>query len=523
MKKLLTMLLLLSLSICSYAQYDDAVKYAETITQADLKDNLTILASDAMEGRETGERGQKMAAAFIAFHFEKLGLKPVVKEGTAYSYFQKINLEKSWPGETYVTVNGKKLMNGEELAYWGRKNMTRETSIEVVFLGDGNENVFHEVDVKGKAVVILASGSGFRQWRALSGKAQDEGALLTLLAVADDEASFNALKPQLKRFGGPSLGFKQESSEAGGVFMISQPIVSEIFGVTAAQLKKAADSETAGKKGSLKKIKNGNITYLITRKSETVTTENVLGLLEGTDKKEEILVVSSHYDHIGRIKSEANQIPSGQPYVDEINNGADDDGSGTTSVMEIAQAFAEAKKAGKGPRRSILFLCVTGEEKGLLGSQYYVEHPVFPLKNTVADLNIDMIGRFDPEHRDNREFVYLIGSNRLSTELHELSEKANDTFTGLSLDYTYNDEKHPERIYYRSDHWNFAKNGIPIIFYFSGVHADYHKPSDTVDKIEFDLLQKRARLVYYTAWILANKNDRVVVDKLQETTITERN
>jgi Zn-dependent M28 family amino/carboxypeptidase len=134
-----------------------------------------------------------------------------------------------------------------------------------------------------------------------------------------------------------------------------------------------------------------------------------------------------------------------------------------------------------------------------------------------------MIGRFDPEHKDNREFVYLIGSNRLSTELHELSEKANDTFTGLSLDYTYNDEKHPERIYYRSDHWNFAKNGIPIIFYFSGVHADYHKPSDTVDKIEFDLLQKRARLVYYTAWILANKNDRVVVDKLQETTITERN
>jgi Zn-dependent M28 family amino/carboxypeptidase len=302
----------------------------------------------------------------------------------------------------------------------------------------------------------------------------------------------------------------KEDSESGGVFLISQSIANNIFNSSMEQLKKAAEDNTAGKKGSLKKIKSGKINYLITRNSETITTENVLGLLEGTDKKDEILVISAHYDHIGRRG-------------DDINNGADDDGSGTVSVMEIAQAFAEAKKAGNGPRRSILFITVTGEEKGLLGSQYYVEHPIFPLENTVADLNIDMVGRFDPQHKDNQEFVYLVGSDKLSTELHELSEKANDTFTDLTLDYTYNDEKHPDRIYYRSDHWNFAKNGIPIIFYFDGIHEDYHKPTDTIDKIEFDLLQKRASLVYYTAWVLANRDERLVVDKLKETTLDGRN
>ena len=510
MKKTFSLLIFLSLSIFAFAQYEDATKYAETITKEDLRDYLSILASDAMEGRETGERGQKMAAAFIAFHFESLGLKPVVKDGDTYSYYQKFELERSSPGEIYLTINGKKLVNGEDLAYWGRKNMDKEQSIDAVFLGSGSETAFSEVDVKGKAAIISASGSGYPQWRQLSGAAVNAGAAITLLIVADNDESFNTIITQFRRFGRSSLGFKQESSESGGIFMISQSIAARILDSSTDQLKKVADDDAAGKKGSLKKIKAGKINYLITRKSETVITENVLGLIEGTDKKDEILVLSSHYDHIGRNG-------------DEINNGADDDGSGTTSIMEIAQAFAEAKKEGKGPRRSILFICVTGEEKGLLGSQYYVENPVFPLENTVADLNIDMIGRFDSEHKDNQEFVYLVGSDRLSTELHELSEKTNETFTGLSLDYTYNDEKHPDRIYYRSDHWNFAKNGIPIIFYFTGIHEDYHKPTDTIDKIEFDLLQKRASLVYYTAWVLANRDERLVVDKLQETTLDGRN
>jgi Zn-dependent M28 family amino/carboxypeptidase len=179
--------------------------------------------------------------------------------------------------------------------------------------------------------------------------------------------------------------------------------------------------------------------------------------------------------------------------------------------MALAKAFAAAKSEGKGPRRSILFMTVTGEEKGLLGSEYYSEHPIFPLENTVVDLNIDMVGRRDPQHKEG-DYVYVIGSDKLSADLHTLSESVNKTYSKLNFDYTYNDQNHPERLYYRSDHWNFAKKNIPIIFYFDGIHEDYHKPSDEVSKIEFDLLTKRAQCVFFTAWEIANREQRIPVD-----------
>lgn len=485
--------------------------FAKTITQDDLRDYLTILASDALEGRETGERGQKMAAAFIANHFETIGLEPVVPVGDSYSYYQKFDLEKSYPGEIYVDIDGNKKMNGEDLIYWGRKNMDAPSTLEAVFLGKGDDKMYSEISVEGKAAVIHASGKGFQEWRTLMDKAETEKAAITFLIVADETDTYNGLLGQFKRyFMGSSLGFKQTETSGGGVFLISNELAAEMFGSTSEKLLKATEEAESGKINAVKKLKSKSLNYLLTREAEIIGTENVLGFLEGGDKKDEIVVVSSHYDHIGRNG-------------DDINNGADDDGSGTSSVMEIAQAFVEAKKAGNGPRRSMLFITVTGEEKGLLGSQYYVENPIFPLENTVVDLNIDMIGRFDPEHADNKEFVYLVGSDRLSTELHELSEKTNETFTGLSLDYTYNDESHPDRIYYRSDHWNFAKNGIPIIFYFTGIHEDYHKPTDTIDKIEFELLERRSHLVFYTAWVLSNRDERVVVDKLQDTNLERTN
>ena len=230
-------------------------------------------------------------------------------------------------------------------------------------------------------------------------------------------------------------------------------------------------------------------------------TENVLAFIEGSTMPEEVLVVSSHYDHVG-IDDEGN-----------IYNGADDDGSGTVAILEIAEAFVKAQKDGYTPKRSILFLNVTGEEKGLVGSRYYSENPVFPLENTVTNLNIDMIGRIGEGMEDSGDYVYLIGSDKLSTELHNLSEEVNDEYLDLNLDYTYNDENDPNRFYYRSDHYNFAKHDIPIIFYFNGVHEDYHQPTDTPDKIEYDLLAKRAKLVFLTAWEVANRDVRPFVDK----------
>ena len=227
--------------------------------------------------------------------------------------------------------------------------------------------------------------------------------------------------------------------------------------------------------------------------------ENVLGFIYGTEKPEEIVVISAHYDHLG-LKG------------DKIFNGADDNGSGTSAVLEIAEAFHKAVIEGEGPKRSILFLNLTGEEEGLYGSKYYTSHPVFPLKNTVVDLNIDMIGRVDEAHKENPNFVYLIGADKISRELHYISEALNKKYTQLDLDYTYNDEKDPNRFYYRSDHYNFAKNGVPIIFYFNGTHADYHKETDTEEKINYEILAKRAQLVFVTAWELANREERLKID-----------
>jgi hypothetical protein len=228
--------------------------------------------------------------------------------------------------------------------------------------------------------------------------------------------------------------------------------------------------------------------------------ENIWVYIEGSEHPEEVVVVSAHYDHVG--------VKNGEVY-----NGADDDGSGTVALLEVAEAFQLAVKDGFRPKRSILILHMTGEEHGLFGSQYYSEHPLFPLKNTIADVNIDMIGRRDDLHKDTNNYVYLIGSDYLSTDLYNICEDVNKKYINLNLDYKFNDRKDPNRFYYRSDHYNFAKNGIPSVFIFNGVHADYHKATDEVDKIEFDALAKRTQLAFSIAWEIANRDKRIVVDK----------
>ncbi|WP_336734518.1 M28 family metallopeptidase [Chryseobacterium sp. VD8] len=227
--------------------------------------------------------------------------------------------------------------------------------------------------------------------------------------------------------------------------------------------------------------------------------ENILAFIEGSEKPEEIVVISGHYDHVGTRNG-------------VVYNGADDDGSGTVAVMEIAKAFQAAKKAGNGPKRSILFLHVTGEEHGLFGSEFYTDNPVFPLANTVVDLNIDMIGRDDPENR-GKQYVYVIGSEMLSSQLKVINETANKKTNNLELNYKYDDPNDTERLYYRSDHYNFAKNNVPVAFFFDGIHEDYHKPTDDVEKIDYNLLAKRTQLVFTTAWEIANRPERIVVDK----------
>ena len=266
------------------------------------------------------------------------------------------------------------------------------------------------------------------------------------------------------------------------------------------------------------------MTLNISRGNEgEVDSENVIAIIEGTEKPEEYLILTAHLDHVGygRTGSRLRKSYIGE-VKDRIHNGADDDGSGTVAMLEIAQAFKQASKKGKGPKRSIIFLHVTGEEKGLLGSAYYSDNPIYPLSKTVANLNLDMIGRIDPTRKgDKREYIYIIGSDHDSQDLHEISEQTNLQTVNLDLDYRYNAKDDPQRFYYRSDHYNFAKKGIPIIFYFSGTHEDYHLPSDTPDKINYDLLELRSKLIFYTAWNIANRDQRVIVDPKPELEIFE--
>ncbi len=312
------------------------------------------------------------------------------------------------------------------------------------------------------------------------------------------------------------LGFAQMKTATTYAETIEEQDLKELLYVYASDYFQGRETGTLGQKRAVTFLREfyqkrninaaqGTEDYFqtmeLTIKGQAVATENVVAIIEGKSKPEEYIVISSHLDHEG--------IKNG-----EIYNGADDDGSGTVALLEIAEAFKAAAAEGNGPERSIIFLHVSGEEKGLLGSRYYTDNPLYPLANTVANLNIDMVGRTDPKREsENRNYVYLIGTDRLSTELHEISEQANAATVKMELDYTYNAADDPNRFYFRSDHYNFAKNNIPVIFYFNGTHADYHKPTDTVEKIEYDLLAQRAQLVFYTAWELANRENRIVVDK----------
>lgn len=475
----------------AHAQVNESAKtYGALITTSDLKDNLSIIASDAMEGRETGTRGQKMAAAFIAAHFQELGLTAPVNG----SYYQTVDLYGSTPPVISVSSGATTLTQFEEYAYFGSSSTEGRVELPLVFVGKGSEDDLKQIDVKGKAVlVIMEPGASLRNNPVITALREKEAK--ELFVIVESKETYDRFSSFTKGGGGLSVS---KGNSRPGLFILTPVAAEKIIKISLVKLTKAV----ADKK--LVKIKPTTVSYSISQSFKDVKSENILGYLEGTDKKDELVVITAHYDHIGKK-------PSGEG--DLINNGADDDGSGTVSVMALAKAFAAAKKAGAGPRRSILFMTVTGEEKGLLGSDFYTQHPIFPLANTVVDLNIDMIGRSDPQHKDSAPYVYVVGSDKLSSDLHTLSESVNKAGTNLIFDYTYNDEKHPDQIYYRSDHWNFAKKNIPIIFYFDGIHEDYHAVTDEVSKIDFGLLTQRAQCVFYTAWEIANREQRLAVDK----------
>ncbi len=483
----------------------DPVPFAETITQEDLKALLYTYASDEFEGRETGKPGQKKAVEFIRSFYQSHNI-PAAKENG--DYFQEVPLEVSKAPQGKITINNTDFPLGEHVITFGAAQ-GYFTDIAYVGYGveEGDYSDYTGLNVEGKLVLAVsgepmdADGnyiiSGTDEKSAWGNMSEGMGkkAELALEKGAKGVLYFDPTNfPRYKGY------FSYMRTNNSGRMELAADRSENILVILDEKSASALKSDII--ENHQPSMVQADVKLDVTSGNDTISSENVVALLRGSEKPNEYVVISSHLDHIG-ITADG-----------QINNGADDDGSGTVGLLEIAQAFKEAVDAGARPKRSIVFLHVTGEEKGLLGSRYYTDiEPVVPLEETVANLNIDMIGRIDPDYQGSRNYLYLIGSDKLSTELHDLSEEVNRKYANIEFDYKYNDENDPNRFYYRSDHYNFAKNNIPIIFYFNGTHADYHRPSDTPDKINYDLLENRARLIFHTAWEIANRPTRLVVDK----------
>ena len=506
---------------------DWSLPYAASITAEGLKKDLDILASDAYEGRETGKKGQKMAADYLAKAFTAYGLTGPVPNSDN-GHLQHFDLSRSSfdAGASTVKVGGKTYRaNKDFYTILADGTFAAPTAVQPVFVGYGIKDDKYSdfagaTDYKGKDVVLLLGEPLDAQGKALLGAdgkpsryaGVEMGALIARLAaiLPMGARSVTMILPSAEAFAKVPTGFGNvlnaeqltfvgAKKRPGRNFVLASPEYgAKLLGTTPAGLAQYRKAVTKAGKAIPSTFKPAPATVQLVMKDEVFTTENVLGYLEGTDKKDEVLVVSAHYDHLG--------VKDGVVF-----NGADDDGSGTVSVLAMARAFAQAKKDGHGPRRSILFLANTGEEKGLLGSQYYTEHPIFPLANTVTNVNIDMIGRVDSLHTGKGDYVYVVGDDRLSQELHTLSEATNQQYNPIALDYKFNDPNDPKRIYYRSDHYSFAKRSVPIIFYTSGEHPEYHKATDDVDKIDFPAMVRRDQLIFHTAWALANRDTRVAL------------
>lgn len=493
----------LILSACFFstihAQVDSAaLQFAGTITTEELHHHLQIIASDAYQGRDTGKEGQKMAAAYLKEQFIKAGIPPVPAQDPTMiveGYFQPFDVIEVRSGTISLRQGDRAYSYGKEIVYFQEVLKEGRSVNELMFV----PSAMALPDPKLKDKAVLIDGDQLGSGAAALGPLRSR---LDALRASGAELVVVSMKNLNEIIGLMHLGDSHMRLADGEKKRTTAEAQTQMILVDAEALAELLKGTTMAKLVRKKKMREVPVSLEVNvvHGEQRLTTENVLAYIEGSDKKEELVVLTAHYDHVG--------VKDGVVY-----NGADDDGTGTVAMIEIAEAFAKAKAAGHGPRRSVLVMPVSGEEKGLLGSRYYSDNPVFPLASTVADLNIDMIGRRDSAHATSPAYIYVIGSDRLSSGLHQANEQANSTYVNLELDYTFNAENDPNKFYYRSDHYNFARKGVPSVFYFSGIHEDYHQPGDDVEKIDIGLLHQRTLLAFHTAWILANQEKRIEVDK----------
>ncbi|MEO7446272.1 MAG: M28 family peptidase [Ferruginibacter sp.] len=507
------------LAITGFAAYSQnaASTYARMVNADKLQQHLSVIAGAEMEGRETGTEGQRKAAAYIENVFKTTGLS---SPATLKGYQQYYPLHQDSLTEVDFKMNDTKWEYGKDFIIPTSNAEGEFKGKRLVFAGYGistdNYNDYANLDVKDKVVIMFTGEPKNNQVFLVSGTerssewtypgiskklalAASKGAAGVLM-VSPITATFSQRAVESSRK--TNFYYPRPTEEKILLYaMLSHDAARNVLGANADTIIAMARTSRPFN-ASLLFDKDLKTKLEYKKKTNIVNASNVLGVVEGSDKKDEYVFVTGHYDHLG--------IRNGNIYY-----GADDDGSGTCAVITMAEAFAKAKANGHGPRRTMVFMTVSGEEKGLWGSEYYSDHPVYPLEKTTADLNIDMIGRVDTERMmdDTLNYVYVVGHDKLSTELPLINEAINKQTTNMVLDYKFDDPTDKERIYFRSDHYNFARKGVPVLFFYDGMlKADYHKPTDTIDKINFALYEKRAKMIFYTAWEMANRDNMLVRD-----------
>ncbi|MGI8849839.1 MAG: M28 family peptidase [Pyrinomonadaceae bacterium] len=546
-KNLLALFLLFTFIFQSSASAQTATKAksparnaSDTITAAQLKDYLYFVASDEMEGRNTPSRGLDITAKFMATLLSRWGFKPAGDDGT---FFQKIALVRNQvdPDKAQVEINGQKLAYGTDFLADANSGAV---NAPLVFAGNGwyvkskNIDPLKDMDVRGKTVVIysdnyprginpqelLASGKQGEDWSDPSTYAKQKGAA-GLIVVSPPNPQTSWENRRRSREGG-RLSVEKLNVSIGGapiptIYLTEKAAVTMFEGETTELAKINETYASTAPLNAFNFSANKKMNISVAAKKEVTMTQNVVALWEGSDSqlKNEMVAVGAHYDHDG--------IRPNAQGADKIWNGADDDGSGTVAVLAIGEALA---KATKRPKRSVLLVWHAGEEKGLWGSKYFNKFPTVNIKNVVAQLNIDMIGRSrkttdtNPKNKSlsGEDEIYVIGSEMMSSKLGEVTKSINDSFLKLGYNYKYDDPKDTNQFFFRSDHYHYAVNGIPIVFWFDGEHEDYHQASDHADKIDYRKMEKVSRTIFLTMWEIADLQTRPVVDKQLPAELTRR-
>lgn len=458
-------LILLSDSLLYAQKLTNAHQFVGAIDSSDLQFIVSALASEKMVGRKTGEYGQQLAAQFVTRQFERLELEALDE---FQDYLQPFSLVKSEPDHHRIIVNNIPLERDKDYVFLGELNTNEQLGANLLDARKKDSEAL--VPAIGSEVLILTDHEDIH---LTIEDLRSKGYKTFVVLMESEKYKGLNINQRISGERGEYLRFENEAGNEFGIFYMDESRWDEII-------------------GSNSSFEDTNASFEVTRREELVQTENVLACIGGEGLENEWLVISAHYDHLG--------IKDG-----EIMYGADDNATGVAAMLEIAQALKEASKAGFKPRRSVLFVAFTGEEQGLLGSEFFANSEVFDQLDIRHNLNIDMLGRMSPEYEGYEDYIYLIGSNLLSTQLHELSEAANSAYSNLTLDYTFNDINHPLKVYQRSDQWSFVRQGVSSIFYFGGVHDDYHRQTDTADKINYNVLKNRSSLIFHTALTLLNQ------------------